>query len=100
VGGETQERAGTGFLDKWPTLEDLKRARPATVEKFYLSTDEEQEKLQGRLAGIGAAKHLTRDRAVVRASTMKLRVTVEQLRVLLKATRDSMCNRRVVPTAP
>jgi len=87
--GELKSEQALDFLSKWPTLEDLKRARPATVEKFYHQHGmRNKEKLQGRLAGIGAAKHLTRDRAVVRASTMKMRVTVEQLRVLLKATHE------------
>lgn len=87
--GELKSEQAVDFLTKWPTLEDLKRARPATIEKFYHQHGvRNEEKLQGRLADIRTAKQLTRDRAVVRASVMKMRVAVEQLRVLLKATRE------------
>lgn len=87
--GELKSVQALDFLSRWPTLEDLKRARPTSIEKFYHQHGaRNKQKLQGRLTDIRAAKQLTRDRAVVRASVMKMRVVVEQLRVLLKATRE------------
>jgi len=87
LAGELKSEQAVDFLTKWPTLEDLKRARPATIERFYHQHGvRNKEKLQERLAQIRGAKHLTRDRAIVRASVLKMRVAVEQLRALLKAT--------------
>ncbi|MFY9611121.1 MAG: IS110 family transposase [Blastocatellia bacterium] len=89
LAGELKSAQAVDFLTRWPTLEELKRARPATIEKFYHQHGvRNKEKLQQRLASIRAAKQLTRDRAVVTSSVIKMRVTVEQLRVLLKATRE------------
>jgi transposase len=87
--GELKSAQALDFLSKWPTLEDLKRARPKTIEKFYQQHGvRNKEKVQQRLAAIGASKWLTRDRAVVKGSVMKMRVAIGQLRVLLKAIRD------------
>jgi len=90
--GELKSEQALDFLSKWPSLEDLKRARPKTVEKFYQQHGvRNKEKVQQRLTAIAASKWLTRDRAVVRGSVMKTRVVVEQMRVLLKAIRDFDC---------
>lgn len=87
--GELNSKQAVDFLSKWPTLDDLKRARPGTIEKFYNQHRvRNKEKITGRLADIRAAMGLTRDRAVVKASVMKVRVAVDQLRALLKATRE------------
>lgn len=85
--GDLKSAQALDFLSKWPTLEELKRARPKTIEKFYQQHGvRNKEKIQQRLAAIAASKELTRDRAVVTGSTMKTQVMVDQLRVLLKAT--------------
>ncbi len=87
--GELNTQQALDFLSKWRTLDDLKRARPGTIEKFYYQHGvRNKEKITGRLADIRTAKPLTRDRAVVKASEMKMRVAVDQLRALLKATRE------------
>lgn len=87
--GELKSEQAMDFLTKWPTLEDLKRARPATIEKFYHQHGaRNKEKIQKRLDAIRASKQLIRDRAIIRSSMMKTRVAVEQLRVLFKATRE------------
>jgi len=87
--GELNSVQALDFLSKWPTLDDLKRAKPGTIEKFYTQHGvRNKEKITGRLADIRAAMQLTRDRAVVRALVMKMRVAVDQLRALLKATRE------------
>lgn len=87
--GELGSEFALDFLERWPTLDALKRAKPPTIEKFYHQhSKRNKERLKARLADIGAARRLTRDLAVVKGSAMKMRVVVEQLRVLLKATRD------------
>lgn len=87
--GDLKSAQALDFLSKWPTLEDLKRAKPKTIEKFYQQHGvRNKERIQQRLTAIAASKWLTRDRAVVRGSVMKMRVVVEQLRVLLKAIRE------------
>jgi transposase len=88
IAGDLNTVQAMDFLSKWSTLDQLKRARPTTIEKFYREHGmRNKETLSKRLAYIGAAKELTRDQAVVRALMMKMLVTVEQLRALLKGIR-------------
>ena len=75
------------FLDLWPTLQELQKARRATVTKFY------QRHLQRRLQAspedwhrqIRQALPLTTDAAVLLSCTLMIRVLVAQLRALLPA---------------
>ena len=87
--GELGKELALDFLERWPTLDAVKRARRTTLENFYHQHGcRNKEKLTARLADIGTARPLTRDTAVVKGSAMKMRVVIGQLRVLLKATRD------------
>ena len=84
--GDLDSRMAMDFLTTWPTINDLKRARPATIEKFYQQHGvRNKELIKQRLETIRAAIPLTRDRAVVTALMMKMMTTVAQLRVLIKA---------------
>jgi len=74
------------FLDRWPTLEAVQRARPATVNKFLRSHHSvRRETNQRRLAEIKTAIPLTNDRAVLNSSTLIVKVFTAQLRTTIKA---------------
>lgn len=89
LAGDLKSAQALDFLSKWSTFEEVKRARPKTIEKFYLQHGvRNKEKIQQRLAAIAASKELTRDRAVVTGSAMKMRVVVDLLRVMIKAIGD------------
>jgi hypothetical protein len=52
------------LLAKWPTLEDLQKARPATLEKFFRRHQyRDQEKIAERIEQIKNAAAATRDEA-------------------------------------
>jgi Transposase/Transposase IS116/IS110/IS902 family len=84
------------LLEKWPTLEDLKKARPTTVEKFLREHGaRDEEKIQQRLADIHQAVPATDDPAVIEsckhlvaAWTPQLKALREAIRGLEKAIRD------------
>ena len=77
------------LLDKWPTLEDLKKVRPATLEKFLREHNlRDEAKIQQRIAEIGSAIPATADAAVLDSSRHMVAAWVSQLRILRAAIRD------------
>jgi transposase len=74
------------LLKKWPTLEDLKKARPATLEKFFREHKVKDEKIREYLNRIQQAIPATTDRAVIESSRHLVAAWVGQLKVL----RDSI----------
>ena len=59
------------FLAKWPTLEDLKRAKTDTLRKFFYGHNcRREDRIQERLESIEAAEPLTRDRAIISSSVI------------------------------
>ena len=74
------------FLTRWPTLTELQRAQPATIDKFlraHHSTSRATN--QRRLAEIKTAVPLTHDRAVMAASPLQVKTLVAQMRVTIAA---------------
>jgi len=58
------------FLERWPTLEKLQRARPTTIRRFLWNhNSHDPEKIEARLEEIRRAVPATHDGAVVTAST-------------------------------
>jgi len=73
------------FLDRWPTLEAVQRARPTTVNKFLRSHHSvRRDTNQRRLAEIKTIP-LTNDPAVLNSSTLIIKVFTAQLRTTIKA---------------
>ena len=71
------------FLERWPTLDALQRARPATIRRFYTTRPGRRSaRLAVRLAEIAAAVPLTRDPAILTPSVLFVQVLVGQLRAL------------------
>ncbi|HEX7454500.1 MAG TPA: IS110 family transposase [Gallionella sp.] len=74
------------FLEHWPTLKHVKRARKATLESFFRQHNANRAHLvEQRIQGIRTATALTEDQAVILPNQMLVQALVEQLRVLLQA---------------
>jgi transposase len=86
LGGDLTTPLALDFLERWATLEDLKKSRPATIEKFFCDHGCHLEELnRKRLEAIGKAVALVTDRAIIQASVLKMQRIVGQLRELNKA---------------
>src|SRR5262249_49400547 len=58
------------FLERWPTLEKLQRARPATIERFFIDhNSRDRDRITERLEQIRKAVSATTDIAVVTSSS-------------------------------
>ncbi len=76
------------FITRWPTLEQAKRARNSTLERFFQAHSMRfTQVLESRQQAIKAATPLTRDAAVVTPHRLLALVLAEQLRVTLQAIR-------------
>jgi transposase len=74
------------FLTRWPTLQQVKRARAATLEAFFHDHNVRREPLVARrVEGIKSAIPLTEDVAVIQSFHLLAITLVDQLRVLLQA---------------
>lgn len=72
------------FLDRWPTLKQVKRARRATLVRFFKDHNVRFARvIERRLEGIEAADPLTEDAAVIEAYRMQVQVLVAQIRATL-----------------
>jgi transposase len=73
------------FVERWPELALLQRARPQTVRAFYHAHRVRRpETIEARLASIPTARPLTSDRALIEVSMLKLQGLVAELRVLAR----------------
>jgi transposase len=71
------------FLEKWPTLESLQRAKPHTIRKFFYAHNVRRpERIEEVLEQIRRAQPLTTDRAIVATSALEVQGLVRQLRQL------------------
>jgi transposase len=71
------------FLDKWPSLIDLKASKPLTLRNFYHRHQVRRpELIQKRLEQIRAARALTSDLVIVELNVRVVRLLVAELRVL------------------
>ena len=82
--GDLRSPAAGEFLRAWPTLEAVQRTRRAKLRRFYerhrrLSSEEREELFRQ----IDQAQPLTRDRALVEASTLMVQGVVEQLSAVI-----------------
>ena len=71
------------FLKRWPSLAQVQRARPATLEKFFLAHNcRSRERIQRRLDAIRQAQPLTEDRAVLEPAELWVAMLVRMIEVL------------------
>ena len=77
------------LLTRWPTLSDLKRARPSTLRRFfYTHRVHDEDLVEKRLAAIAAAVPAVSDQAVLRAGVC----TVRHLLAMLEQLRQSIAD--------
>lgn len=68
------------FLQRWPTLEALQRARPATVRTFYTRHNcRSTARIAERLDAIATAVPLTRDPAIIAPTARYVQALARQL---------------------
>lgn len=74
------------FVTRWPTLQQVKRARAATLERFFHDHNVRRDPLVvRRVESIKSAMPLTDDTAVIQSFQLLASALIDQLRVLLQA---------------
>ncbi len=74
------------FLNKWPQLRDLQRAKSKTVEKFYFSHNSRSpERIKERVLLINSTIPLTTDKAVIKTCLITIKMLVGQIAQLNRA---------------
>ena len=84
--GDLHTARACAFLERWPSLQQLKSATTSSVRKFYRNQGYRgDDKLQQLIQNIAQAQPLTDDGAVVLASTMKVQVLVKTIPMLTES---------------
>ncbi len=84
--GTLDSRQACDFLQKWPTLAAVQRARPATVRRFYQQHNcRRAAVIDTRLDEMATAQPLTTDPAIVDTLSLAVQSYAAQLRPLLEA---------------
>jgi transposase len=74
------------FLERWPTLEELQKARTGTIQRFFINHNSRNaEKIDSRVEEIRRAVTATHDSAVIVASSSAALALVRVLRQLRHA---------------
>ncbi len=77
------------FLLRWPTLEEVKRAKKTTLERFFREHNSERRETNAkRMAEIKEAVALTTDRAVINSSVPMIRALCAQMQATVGAIRQ------------
>src|ERR1051326_4262005 len=83
VGEDLASPMATDFLKKWPTLEALKKAKPAQLRRFYYAHNSRSETLiTERLNLVEKALALTNDQALLAGHSLAIQTLVGQLAAL------------------
>jgi transposase len=71
------------FLERWPTVEKLQKAKPSTIRRFFVEHNSRNpERVEKRLEEIRNAIPATHDSAVIAASSSAVAVLIQVLRQL------------------
>lgn len=77
------------FLERWPSLEELQKAKPGTLERFLQDHQcRDQAKNQERIRAMQRAVGATQDQAVLTAGRLAVIVAVRVLRLLSQSLRE------------
>ena len=83
TGVKRHSKMALAFLERWPELDALQRARPQTVRGFYHRHNVRRPELVAkRLELIRTACPLTTDRALCGVGTIEMRALVAQIRLV------------------
>jgi transposase len=84
--GDLHTARACAFLQRWPSLQQLKQATPSSIRKFYKAQgyrgDDKREQL---VANIRKALPLIHDSAILLAGSMKVQTLVTQIPLLTEA---------------
>ncbi len=84
--GDLHTARACAFLQRWPSLQQLKQASPSSIRKFHKAQgyrgDDKREQL---VADIKKAQPLTQDSAVLLSGSMKVEMLVQQISLLTEA---------------
>ena len=84
--GDLHTARACAFLQRWPSLQQLKQATPSSIRKFYRAQGYRgEDKLDQLLANIKKAQALTQDSAVLLSCSMKVDILVKQIPLLTDA---------------
>jgi len=84
--GDLHTARACAFLQRWPSLQQLKRATSSSVRKFYRAQGYRgEDKLEQLIASIPEAQPLTQDGAVLLAGSMKVQALVTQIPLLTES---------------
>ena len=88
-GNELWRPLATSFLLKWPTLQLVKMARPATLRQFYYRQGSRSQVLvDERLALVERALPLSEDAALLDTCTLRVQLVCRQLQLVVRAIAD------------
>ena len=77
------------FLLKWPTLQEVRKARRATLEKFFHEHNSaRKEALSERLKAIKESIPLTKDEAVISSSVVMIKTLARQMKLTVSAIKE------------
>ena len=83
VGEDLASPMATDFLKKWPTLQAVKKVKPASLRQFYYGHNSRSEELiTERLELVKSAVALTSDQALLAAHSLAIQTLVGQLAAL------------------
>jgi transposase len=86
--GDLHTERACAFLQRWPTLQQLKQASRSSIRKFYKARGYRgDDRLEQLLANIQEAQPLTQDTAVLLSCSMKVSTLVQQIPLLTEAIR-------------
>lgn len=81
--GQVDSALAGDLLERWPTLPELQRARPSTLQDFFHQHNcRAEERLQERIEQIRQATPATRDAAVIASSVSFVKAQVRLIAVL------------------
>lgn len=74
------------FLERWPSLEKVQKAKPSQLRNFYVKHGcRQKEIIDERIGQMRTAQALTQDPAILTASMMMLQASVAPLRTVIQA---------------
>src|SRR5262245_3275320 len=84
--GDLHTARACAFLQRWPSLQQLKQASPSSIRKFYKAQGyRSEDKLEQLIVNTRKAQPLTPDGAVLLAGSMKVQALVQQIRLLTES---------------
>ncbi len=86
AGADLSAPLARAFLRRWPTLTAVQRARPRTLQHFYITHNcRHGARIAQHVAEIAQATPLTRDVAIIEPSVLLVTMLVGQLEALAKS---------------